>query len=59
MFINNTKFIIIFGIILQVVMTVCITIAAIWFSKASVLWFYLIPFFSFLMMLPDSKKKTE
>jgi len=59
MFTNNTKFIIIGGIILQIVMMVCITIAAVWFSKAAILWFYLIPFFCFLMMLPDSKKKTE
>lgn len=57
MFSNNTKFRIIANIILAVVMTLCITIAAVYFSKISVLWFYLLPFF--ITVLNDEPKQNK
>ncbi len=32
-----------FNGIVSIVMTICITIAAIYFGRASILWFYIIP----------------
>lgn len=57
MFSNNTKFRIITNIILAIVMTICITVSAIYFSKISVLWFYLLPFF--IAMINDEPKHTK
>lgn len=56
MFSNNTKFRIITNIILAIVMTICITVSAIYFSKISVLWFYLLPFV--IAMINDEPKHT-
>lgn len=57
MFSNNTKFRIITNIILAIVMTICITVSAIYFSKISVLWFYLLPFV--IAMIDDEPKHTK
>lgn len=57
MFTNNTKFRIITNAILAVVMTICISVAAIYFNKISVLWFYLLPFV--ISIVNDEPKQNK
>ena len=57
MFKNNAQFRIIGNAVIAVVMVICITVAAVYFGRISVLWFLLLPFF--VALLNDEPKNNK
>lgn len=58
---NATKFYVIFQTILRIVMTICITIAACYFGKWGLLFFYFVPALMSLNVTstPDNKDNNQ
>lgn len=54
---KDFKVVYFFNTLLRIVMTVCITWAAIYFDRISILWFYLIPFFTGVEYKGDKGKE--